>query len=110
MKKLLIVSVLALLAAPALADPVTTTTTRDGTKYDATRTVVRDKEAGTATRDTTVTRNSDGATATAHADRQRTDTGYHAEGTRTNFNGGTTTWQRDHTRGAAPASGARRRG
>lgn len=101
MKMILIVPlVAALIAGPALAEPVTKTVTRDGPKYDSTRTTVRDKEAGTLSRDATVTRDSDGATATRSYDRARTDTGATASGSRTGFNGKTSTFDLERTKTA----------
>ena len=90
MTKLLLAGVAAILIAPAaLADPVTKTITIDTPKYEGTKTITRDKEEGTLTRDTDVTRKSDGATASRDYTRTRTAHGYNAEGTLTRFNGKT---------------------
>lgn len=75
----------ALLATGAVAQ--TRTKTFDGPNYQGTRTVTRDRDAGTLSRDAEVTRKSDGAVATRSYDRQRTEDGYTATGTRTGFNG-----------------------
>ena len=77
----------AIIASGALADPVTKTVTIDTPKYDGTRTIAGDKEAGTLSKDAEVTRKSDGATASREYDRQRTAHGYNAEGSVTRFNG-----------------------
>ena len=90
MTKLLLAGVAAVLIAPAaLADPVTKTITIDTPKYEGTKTITRDKEEGSLTRDTDVTRKSDGATASRDYTRTRTAHGYNAEGTLTRFNGET---------------------
>jgi len=66
MNKILLVPALAaILAVPALAEPVTKTVTIDRPNIDGTRTITRDKEAGTLSVDTQVTRASDGATASS---------------------------------------------
>jgi hypothetical protein len=90
----------AIIASGALADPVTKTITIDTPKYDGTRTVTRDKEAGTLTRDTDVTRKSDGATASRDYERRRTDTGFTASGSTTRFNGDTRSFDYERTRTA----------
>jgi hypothetical protein len=92
----------AVLCAPAaaLAEPATRTVTFDGPRAEGTRTVTRDREAGTLVRDTQVTRRSDGATASRHYERQRTETGFTASGTATGFNGGTRSFEVTRTRGA----------
>ncbi len=82
----------------AFAEPVTRTTTYDGPKVDGTRVIVRDKAAGTYSRDTTATRASDGATATRSYDRARTDTGVTASGSATSFAGETRSFDYDRTR------------
>lgn len=101
MTKLLLAGVAAMLIAPpALADPVTKTITVDTHKYEGTKTITRDKEAGTLSRDTDVTRKSDGATASRDYDRQRTDTGFTASGSATRFNGDTRSFDYERTRTA----------
>lgn len=99
MKKFLLVPALvAILAGPAFAEPVTKTITIDRPNVDGTRTIVRDREAGTLTRDTEVTRASDGATATRHYERARTEDGFTASGSATNFEGQTRSFERTRTR------------
>jgi hypothetical protein len=97
-KFLLVPAIAAILAGPALAEPVTKTVTIDRPNYDGTRTTVIDKDAGTLARDTQVTRASDGATATRSYDRTRTDTGFTDSGSATNFNGETRSFERTRTR------------
>jgi opacity protein-like surface antigen len=89
----------AVLTTVASADPVTKTVTIDNNKYEGTKTITRDKEAGTLSKDTDVTRKSDGATASRDYDRQRTDNGFTASGSATNFNGQTRSfdYERDRT-------------
>ncbi len=99
MKKFLLVPALAaILAGPVMAEPVTKTVTIDRPNYDGTRTTVIDKDAGTLSRDTQVTRASDGATATREYDRTRTDTGFTDSGSATNFKGETRSFERTRTR------------
>lgn len=99
MSKILLVPALAaFLAVPALAEPVTKTITIDRPNVDGARTIVRDKEAGTISVDTQVTRASDGATATREYDRARTADGFTASGSSTNFNGETRSFERTRTR------------
>jgi hypothetical protein len=83
---------------PALAAPVTRTVSVDKPKYEGTRTIVRDKEVGTLTRDADVTRKSDGATAERHYARTRTDTGFTASGDSSNFAGQTRSFDVTHSR------------
>lgn len=91
-------ALLALVAAPALAEPHTRTVTIDQPNYQGSRTIVRDPEAGTLQRDAEVTRKSDGATAERHYERTRTDDGFTASGSSTNFNGETRSFEIDRTR------------
>jgi len=98
MLKFMILGVALCAPATALADPVTRTVTIDTPRLDGTRTTTRDREAGTVVRDTTVTRNADGAVATRHYERQRTETGYTASGTATGFNGATRSFEVTGTR------------
>ena len=99
MKKFLLVPALAaILAGPVMAEPVTKTVTIDRPNYDGTATIVRDKEAGTLSRDTQVTRASDGAIATREFDRTRTADGFTASGSATNFDGETRSFERTRTR------------
>lgn len=97
-KFLLVPALAAILAVPALAEPVTKTITIDRPNVDGTRTIVRDKEAGTLSVDTQVTRASDGATATREYDRVRTADGFTASGSSTNFAGETRSFERTRTR------------
>jgi hypothetical protein len=85
MKVLMLAGLAAVAATGAAAQ--TRTWTYDGPKYSGTRTVERDKEAGTLSRDVEVTRKSDGATASRSYDRQRTENGYTATGQATGFKG-----------------------
>ncbi|MES2097281.1 MAG: hypothetical protein V4459_11040 [Pseudomonadota bacterium] len=86
MKSLLFIAPLAaLIALPAHAQS-TRTTTVDTPNYDGTRIVTRDG-AGNVSRDTDVTRKSDGATASRDVDRTKTDTGYTASGSASGFDG-----------------------
>jgi hypothetical protein len=91
----------------ALAEPVTHTTTIDSPKYDGTRVVTRDGAAGTLSRDTAVTRVSDGAMATREYDRSRTGTGVTASGSATGFAGNTRSfaYQRARTDNGYTTSG-----
>jgi hypothetical protein len=89
---------IAALATPALADPVTKTVTIDKPNFEGTRIIVRDKEAGTLSRDSEVTRKSDGAIATRSYDRARTEDGVTASGSGTNFRGQTRSFNLDRSR------------
>jgi hypothetical protein len=97
-KTLIVPALAAVLAVPAFAEPVTKTVTIDRPNYDGTRTIVRDKDAGTLSRDTQVTRASDGATASREYDRTRTTDGFTASGSSTNFKGETRSFERSRTR------------
>lgn len=109
MTKIHVAAIAAILTAPAaaLAEPVAKTITIDRPKYEGTKTVTRDREAGTVSKDAEVTRKSDGATATREYDRQRTEDGWTASGSRTRFDGDTRSWeyQRDRTRHGYNAEG-----
>lgn len=99
MMKLLLAGTAAMLTATvATAEPVTRTYTADTPRYEGTKTVVRDREAGTVSKDTDVIRKSDGATASRDYDRARTDSGVVASGSRTRFNGDTRNWDYERTR------------
>ena len=99
MKKFLLVPALvAVLSGPSFAEPVTKTITIDRPNIDGTRTTVRDKDAGTLSRDTEVTRASDGATASRSYDRTRTEDGFTASGSATGFDGRTRSFERTRTR------------
>jgi hypothetical protein len=79
--------------AAALAEPVTRTVGIDTPRYEGSRTITRDREAGTIVRDTRVTRRSDGATASRHFEGRRTENGFTGSGTATAFNGATRSFQ-----------------
>ena len=101
MTKFLLAGIAAILMAPAAAaDPVTKTITVDTPRYEGTKTITRDHEAGSLSRDAELTRKSDGAVATRDYDRQRTDTGVTASGSTTRFNGDTRSFDYDRTRTA----------
>jgi hypothetical protein len=95
---LLIASAAALAATTATAEPVTKTVTVDRPNYDATRVVVRDKAAGTLTRDTDVIRERDGATASRDYSRTRTDSGVSVSGSATGFGGKSRSYDYNRTR------------
>jgi len=97
MKVFLITPALALLAATG-AVAQTTTKTADGPNYEATRTTVIDPTTGTASRDSSVTRKADGATATRQIDRTRTDSGVTIQGSSSNFAGETRSADYNRTR------------
>ena len=99
MNKLLIAAIAStLFAGSALADPVTKTVTIDKPNFEGSRTVVRDKEAGTLSRDSELTRKSDDATAMRSYDRARTDDGFTASGSSTNLRGQTRSFNLDRSR------------
>lgn len=97
-KFLLVPALAAVLSIPAMAEPVTKTVTIDRPNIDGTRTIVRDREAGSLSVNTQVTRASDGATATREYDRARTADGFTASGSSTNFDGQTRSFERTRTR------------
>ncbi len=99
MKKLIAFTLTAtLLTGTAFAEAQTRTSTFDGPKASGTKTTVRDKDAGTFSSDKIVIRKSDGAVATTSRDRQRTDTGFTSSGTRTGFNGQTSSYDYERTK------------
>lgn len=102
MNRLMLGGVAAILIVPgaALADPVTKTWTVDTPRYEGTKTVTRDREEGTVAKDAELTRKSDGAVATREYDRARTDSGFAASGSRTQFDGDTRSWDYQRTRTA----------
>jgi hypothetical protein len=105
MNKLLIAAIAStLFAGVALADPVTKTVTIDKPNFEGNRTVTRDKEVGTLSRDAELTRKSDGATATRSYDRARTDDGFTASGNSTNFRGQTRSFNLDRSRNQTGAT------
>jgi hypothetical protein len=107
MKKLILFAGAALAATTAVAEPVTKTVTIDRPNYDATRVIVRDKEAGTYTRDTDIVRERDGASASRDYSRTRTDTGVVASGSATGFAGKTRSfdYERTHTDSGSVTTG-----
>ena len=82
-----------LAAAPAFAEPVTRTVTVDTPRYEGSRTITRDREAGTLARDSELTRRSDDAVAARSFDRQRTETGAELSGSTTRFDGATRSFE-----------------
>ncbi len=105
MNKLLIAVIASTLCAgSALADPVTKTVTIDKPNFEGSRTVIRDKDAGTLSRDSELTRKSDGATATRSYDRARTDDGFTASGSSTNLRGQTRSFNLDRSRNQTGAT------
>lgn len=105
MNKLLIAAIAStLFAGGALADPVTKTVTIDKPNFEGSRTVVRDKEAGTLSRDSELTRKSDDATAMRSYDRARTDDGFTASGSSTNLRGQTRSFNLDRSRNQTGAT------
>lgn len=99
MNKLIMAGAAAIISASAaLAEPVTRTIAIDTPKVEGSRTVTRDREAGTVSKDTELTRKSDGATASREYDRQRTENGFTASGSRTQFDGDTRSWDYERTR------------
>lgn len=87
MKRLIMLAGAAFVVTTAVAEPVTKTVTVDRPNFDATRVIVRDKQAGTLTRDTDIIRARDGATASRDYSRTRTDDGVVASGSSTGFGG-----------------------
>ena len=101
MNKLMLGGIAATITATAaFADPVTRTYTIDTPNYEGTKTVARDKEAGTVSKDAELTRLSDGAVATHEYDRARTESGAVASGSTTRFNGDTRSFDYQRTRTA----------
>ncbi|QLC24468.1 hypothetical protein HFP57_05155 [Parasphingopyxis algicola] len=92
------VAVAMLLPGPALAEPATRTITVDTPNYSGERVITRDRETGTYSRDTNITRKEDGAVATRHWESQRTDTGRTMSGSQTRFNGDTRTYEGERMR------------
>jgi len=97
-----------MMTTPAFAEPVTRTYTVETPKYEGTKIVTRDREAGTVSKDAELTRLSDGAVATREYDRARTETGVVASGSTTRFNGDTRSfdYQRTRTRHGYNAEGS----
>ncbi len=87
------------LATTGVANAETTkTVTIEKPKGTATKTVTRDKEAGTLVVDASATRASDGATATRHRERARTEDGVSGSGNSTGFDGRTSNYEYDRVR------------
>ncbi len=84
----------------ALAEAVTRTISVDTPRYEGTRTITRDREAGSLERDATLTRTADGAVATRSFDRQRTDQGASLSGSTTRFEGATRSFEAERHRTA----------
>jgi hypothetical protein len=97
----------ALMASPAFAQ-TTATTTRDGPRYDATRTTTVDPTTGTYSRSGSVTNNATGQTATRQVNGQRTADGVSVSGGSTRMNGQTTSfgYNRSRTATGATATGS----
>lgn len=89
-----------LVSSAALAHPVTRTYTIDTPRYEGEKIVTRDREEGTVSKDTELTRKSDGAVAIREYDRVRTDTGAVASGSTTRFNGDTRSFDYERNRTA----------
>ncbi len=99
MNKLMLGGVAAMLIAPAaVAEPVTRTYTIDTPQYEGEKVIIRDREAGTVSKDADLTRKSDGATATREYDRARTEDGFSAAGSRTQFDGDARSWDYQRAR------------
>jgi hypothetical protein len=98
MKYLITLPLMALAFAASGNAQTTKTVTIEKPKGTATKTVTRDKEAGTLVVDGSATRNSDGATATRHRERTKTEDGVSGSGSQTGFNGKTRSYEYDRTR------------
>ncbi len=99
MLKTLISAALALAIATPAAASWTKTVTKDRPNYSSTSTVTKYPKRHKTVRDTTVTRKSDGATASRHAVRKKTRNGTVVRGSRTNFKGQTVRFRRVNPRG-----------
>ena len=104
----LILAAAGLVAAPALAQQ-SKTVTIDTLRYEGTRTTERDRGEGSLSRETDVTRKSDGASASRDFARQRTDDGVTRDRTATDFHGRSATshHERERTPRGWQASGER---
>ena len=93
----LVLAATGLAAAPAAAQQDRTVTV-DAPQYEGTRTSTYDRDEKTLTRETQVTRKSDGATASSSLERQRTEDGVARERTSTDFQGrpSSTSYERQH--------------
>jgi hypothetical protein len=85
-----------LVSASAAAGPLSRTRVVTGTHASGTQTVTR--QQGGVSRDTSVTRNRDGATATSHYDRTRSDGSVSRSVEQTDFQGRTRSAQSTRTR------------
>ena len=96
-------------AASPLFAQQTRTVTIDTPRVEGTKEITRDREEGTLTRDTELTRKSDSATATASFERQRTEDGVTRDRTATDFEGRTATshYERERTENGWSATGER---
>jgi len=113
MKSLTILTLAAagLIAAPALAQQ-TKTVTIDTPRYEGTRTTERDRAERSLSRETDLTRKSDGATASRDFSRQRSEDGVTRDRSSTDFQGRTATshYERERTAHGWRASGERVQG
>lgn len=93
-------AIVALFLAAAASAQTAAPATRsfDNDRASGTTTIVRDPAAGTFSRDTNVTRKSDGATMTSSTDRTKTDTGFISESSRVGFDGRTASRSYERTR------------
>jgi hypothetical protein len=98
-RTVLILATAGLAAAPALAQQSRTVTV-DAPRYEGTRTATHDPDEHTLTRETDITRKSDGATASSSFERQRTDDGVTRERTSTDFEGRTSSTSSERRRTA----------
>jgi hypothetical protein len=97
-----------LIAAPALAQQ-SKTVTIDTPRYEGSRTTERDRAEGSLSRETEVTRRSDGATASSSFDRQRTEDRVTRDRSITDFQGRTASshYERERTPHGWQATGER---
>jgi hypothetical protein len=102
----LVLAAAGLTAVPALAQQSRTVTV-DGPQYEGTRSATYDRDARTLSRETEVTRKSDGATASSSSERQRTADGVTRERVSTDFQGreASTRYQRQRTEDGWEATG-----
>lgn len=98
MKTLMLFSPAAIAAALPAHAQSSRTVTVDRPNYEGTRVVERDGE-GSISRDTDVTRKSDGATASRDYDRTVSADGWSASGSQTGFNGKTRSFEASKVRG-----------
>jgi len=102
----LVLAAASLVATPAAAQQ-TRTVTVDAPRYDATQTSTYDRDTHTVTRETDLTRASDGAMASSSFERQRTDEGVTRDRTSTDFAGreSSTSYERRRTEGGWESEG-----